>query len=105
MLGPGLLESVYESAMCIELQSRGIQFERQVKLDIEYRGVRIGEGRIDFLIDSKLVVELKAIQALLPIHGSQLLTYLRAGGFQLGLLINFNVNLLKNGIRRVINSH
>lgn len=105
LLGPGLLESVYESALCIELQARGIEFERQVKLEIEYKGVRIGEGRIDFVMERILVVELKAIEALLPIHGSQLLTYLRAGNLQLGLLINFNVGVLKKGIRRVINSH
>src|SRR5262245_58695904 len=85
LLGPGLLESVYESALCIELQARGIEFERQLKLEIEYKGVRIGEGRIDFLIEKILVVELKAIEAILPIHATQLLTYLRAGHFQLGL--------------------
>lgn len=105
LLGPGLLESVYENALCIELQARGIEFERQVKIGIEYKGVLIGDGRIDFVIERTLVVEIKAIEALLPIHGAQLLTYLRAGSFRLGLLINFNAGLLTKGIRRVINSN
>ena len=101
-LGPGYLESVYEEALVIELRLRNIPFERQRAFTLDYKSHPIGQGRMDLLIDSKLVVELKAVQTLAPINQAQTLSYLKANGLQLGLLINFNVTLLKNGVRRVI---
>ena len=102
-LGPGLLESAYEHCLAHELASRGIPFERQLALPVEYKGNSIDCGfRLDFLVDRAVVLEIKAMDALLPIHEAQLLTYLKLGGYHLGLLINFNVDLLKNGIRRRI---
>lgn len=100
-LGPGLLESSYELCLCRELSLRGIPFERQKAIPIEYKGVKLDCGyRADMLIDGRVLVELKAIESLLPIHEAQLLSYLRLGGWPVGLIINFNVQLLKNGIRR-----
>ena len=102
-LGPGLLESSYRECLCRELLLRGIPFEREKPLPLEYKGIHLGCGyRIDLLVDESVVVEIKAIEALAPIHEAQLLTYLRIGGWRLGLLINFNVAVLKNGIRRRI---
>jgi GxxExxY protein len=101
-LGPGFLESVYEEAACIELAKNKIPYERQVKIVVEYDGKAIGEGRIDLLIDKKLIVELKAVDALAPIHQAQLMSYLRMRKLELGLLVNFNVPILKNGIKRVV---
>ena len=104
VLGPGYLESVYEEALCLELQSRGIPFARQPIVTVSYKGIVVGEGRIDILVADSLVIELKAVEMLLPIHGVQLLSYLKATGYQLGLLINFNSQYLKNGIRRIVSS-
>ena len=101
-LGPGFLESVYEDALCIELKHRNIPFERQVKINVQYRGQPVGEGRLDLLISKKLPVELKTVEKLAPIHQAQLLSYLKMTQLQLGLLINFNVPILKKGIKRVI---
>jgi GxxExxY protein len=103
-LGPGLLESAYERCLCVELRRRGLTFHRQVKLPIEYEGLTIHSGyRIDFVIDDCVVLELKAIERLQPIHEAQLLTYLRLSKKRVGLLINFNVRALKHGvIRRVV---
>ena len=102
-LGPGLLESSYRECLCRELLLRGIPFEREKPLPLEYKGIHLGCGyRVDLLVDQSVVVEIKAIEALAPIHEAQLLTYLRIGGWRLGLLINFNVAVLKNGIRRRI---
>ena len=101
-LGPGYLESLYEEALVHELRLQNIPYERQVTIFVEYKGLKIGEGRLDLLIDKKLPVELKAVEALAPIHQAQLLSYLKMTGLQLGLLINFNVPLLKQGIKRVI---
>ncbi|HEX5059691.1 MAG TPA: GxxExxY protein [Kofleriaceae bacterium] len=101
-LGPGFLEQVYESAMMVELQLRGIPVRRQVPLQLEYKGHRLPSMQVDLLVDDILIVELKAGESLAPIHMAQVLSYLRAGAFQLGLLINFNVPLLRQGIRRVI---
>lgn len=101
-LGPGYLESVYEEALIIELGLRDIPFERQKTFALDYKGHSVGQGRMDLLIDNKLVVELKAVQALTPIHHAQVLSYLKANKLQLGLLLNFNVPLLKKGIQRVI---
>ena len=102
-LGPGLLESSYRECLCRELLLRGIPFEREKPLPLEYKGIHLGCGyRLDLLVDNSVVVEIKAIEALAPIHEAQLLTYLRIGGWRVGLLINFNVAVLKNGIRRRI---
>lgn len=103
-LGPGYLESVYERALCVELRQRGVAFRSQVPFQIEYGGEAVGEGRLDLLVGERLVVELKAVEALAPIHQAQVISYLKATGNQLALLINFNVPLLKLGIRRVIRS-
>jgi GxxExxY protein len=101
-LGPGYLDAVYEEALCIELEARGIRFGRQVPVSLEYRGRPVGEMRLDIVIEHKLIVELKAVDALAPIHSAQLISYLRATGRKLGILINFNVTALKNGIKRVV---
>ena len=100
-LGPGLLESSYELCLCRELSLRGIPFERQKAIPIEYKGVKLDCGyRADLLVAGRVLVELKAIESLLPIHEAQLLSYLRIGGWPVGLIVNFNVQLLKYGIRR-----
>jgi GxxExxY protein len=102
-LGPGLLESAYEECLCCELASRQIPFECQKPLPIEYKGLKLDCGyRLDLLIGAKVVVEVKAVEALLPIHEAQLLTYMKIGGWKVGLLINFNVPMLKQGIRRLV---
>ncbi len=102
-LGPGLLESSYRECLCRELLLRSIPFEREKPLPLAYKGIHLGCGyRIDVLVANSVVVEIKAIETLAPIHEAQLLTYLRIGGWRLGLLINFNVAVLKNGIRRRI---
>jgi GxxExxY protein len=103
-LGPGLLESTYEACLVFELSSRGLRVERQKALPVVYRDVQIDCGyRIDLLVEHAVVVELKAVAAVEPIHEAQLLTYLKLSGFRVGLLINFNVKQLKNGIRRLVN--
>ncbi len=103
-LGPGLLESVYQVCMQRELSLRNIPFESEKPLAISYKGVSVEGGlRLDFLIDGKVVVELKAVNDLLPIHQAQLLTYLKLTGCKVGLLINFNVRVLKDGIKRAVN--
>jgi len=103
-LGPGLLESVYEECMSVEMMLNGIPFERQKYLPIAYRGVQVAATyRMDFLVDGKVVVDLKAIERLLPVHDAQLLTYLRLTGCRVGLLINFNVAILIDGIKRLVN--
>jgi GxxExxY protein len=103
-IGPGLLESAYEECLCHELALRDIQFERQVALPVEYKGVRLNCGyRLDILVDGLIVVELKAVDKLEPIHEAQLLTYLRLYQRWLGLLINFNVPTLHHGIKRIVN--
>jgi len=102
-LGPGLLESAYEECLCRELTLRGMSFERQKALPNEYKGVKLDCGyRLDLLVAVVVVVEIKAVEVVQPIHEAQLLTYLRLGGWKLGLLINFNVPVLKDGIRRRI---
>jgi len=101
-LGPGFLESVYEESLCMELYDRGIPFVRQRDVIIRYKGRDVGSGRTDLIVDDVLIVELKAVDALAPIHKAQLLSYLRTTGHPLGLLINFNVTTLKDGVQRVI---
>jgi GxxExxY protein len=100
-LGPGLLESTYEECLCHEFQWRRIRFQRQVELPVIYKGLKLDCGyRIDLVVDETVVVELKAVEQLLPVHEAQLLTYLRLARKPVGLLANFNVPLLKDGIRR-----
>jgi len=102
-LGPGLLESAYLKCLASELTLRGIPFEREKPLPLEYKGVHLECGyRLDLLVAGSVVVEVKAVDALAPVHDAQLLTYLRLGGWRVGLLINFNVAVLKNGIHRKI---
>jgi len=103
-LGPGHLESVYENALAIEMELRKIPFERQRPFDLLYRDQPVGEGRMDFLAGGLLVIELKAVDTLAPIHKVQVLSYLKATGLQLGLLINFNVPVLREGIQRIVNT-
>ena len=103
-LGPGLLESTYEECLCFELGLRKFPYERQKELPIEYKGVKLACGyRLDILIPDKLIIELKACEALQPIHEAQLLTYLKLTGIKVGLLINFNVPVLRDGIKRLAN--
>ena len=102
--GAGLLESAYELALEHELRLRGFSVERQKAVALRYKTFELGDGfRLDLLVDDSLVVEIKAVDTLLPIHEAQLLTYLRLSGKHLGLLINFNVPILTNGIRRIAN--
>ena len=102
-LGPGLLESAYQECLCRELTVRGLPFERQRPLPLEYKGIRLECGyRLDLLVAGTVVVEVKSVEALALVHEAQLLTYLRLGGWKVGLLINFNVPLLKQGIRRKV---
>jgi GxxExxY protein len=103
-LGPGLLESAYEECLCRELELRGIHYERQKELPIEYKGVKLDCGyRLDIVVEESLILELKACEQLEPIHEAQLLTYLKMTGIEVGLLINFNIPILKDGIRRLVN--
>ena len=103
-LGPGLLESAYEACLAYELIQRGFKVERQKELPVKYRNVTLDCGyRMDLLVEDKVVVEVKAIEPLHPVHKAQLLSYLRLWGHKVGLLINFNVTVLKTGIRRVVN--
>jgi GxxExxY protein len=104
MLGPGLLESAYEECLCCEMALRGIRFERQVALPLYYKGADLDCGyRLDLLVEDQVIVELKSIEALEPIHDAQLLTYLKLRNAWLGLIINFNVIMLKDGVRRLVN--
>jgi len=104
VLGPGLLESVYEECLCRELAVQGVPFQKQVALPIDYKGTRLSsECRMDLLVNDSVVAEVKAVEKLLPIHEAQLMTYLRLSGKRIGLLLNFNVPVLKDGIvRRVL---
>jgi len=102
-LGPGLLESVYEECLCHELDVRHIPYRRQQALPVEYKGVKIDCGyRIDLLVSDLIILELKSVDSLQPIHEAQLLTYIKLIGLRVGLLINFNVRVLKEGIKRLI---
>lgn len=105
VLGPGCFESVYEEAMCVELRRRGISFARQVHFAVDYKGEPVGEGRVDLVVAESLVVELKAVDAFASIHTAQVISYLKATRRRLALLINFNVPVLKEGIKRVVLSH
>ena len=103
-LGPGLLETAYEGCLEYELSLRGLSVKTQVPVPVRYKGASIDVGyRIDLLVGEKVVVELKAVEKLLPIHAAQLLTYLRLGSYKLGLILNFNTVHLRDGIKRVVN--
>jgi GxxExxY protein len=101
-LGPGFFESVYEEALAVELKRRSIPFERQVAFHVTYMDHPVGDGRVDLLVGGQLIVELKVVETLAPIHVAQVVSYLRAFNRRLGLLITFNVKLLRTGIRRVV---
>ena len=100
-LGPGLLESIYESALCIELREAGLQFQRQVALPLWYKGELVGEHRPDLIIGEQVVVEVKSIERLAPVHTAQMLTYLRVAKLRMGLILNFNSEVLHSGIKKV----
>ena len=101
-LGPGLLESAYETCLCHELGLRQIQFQRQLELPVVYKGMPLDAGyRLDIVVEHQLILELKAVDRLMPVHEAQLLTYLKLAKLHVGLLLNFNVPALKNGIRRI----
>ena len=102
-LGPGLLESTYEKCLIFELQRIGLVVESQVELPVTYKGMKTDAGyRIDLLVEKSVIVELKAVESILPVHEAQILTYLKLSGNKLGLLLNFNVKLMKDGIRRFV---
>ena len=102
-LGPGLLESIYEEAMTVELRSAGLSFLRQVELPVVYKGERLsGSYRIDMLVENRVVLELKSATEAHPIHEAQILTYLKLGGWKVGLILNFNKRLMMDGIKRVV---
>jgi len=105
LLGPGLLESAYEECLAHELSFANISFERQVPLPVIYKSLKLDCGyRIDFLVEKTVVLELKAVEGIQPIHEAQLLTYLKLGGWPIGLLINFNVPVLRKGIKRMVHN-
>jgi GxxExxY protein len=102
-LGPGLLESAYQACLAYEMSERGIRFDREKPMPVVYKGVRVDCGyRLDFVVHGAFIVEVKAVVALEPIHQAQLLTYLALSGLEVGLLINFNARVLKEGIRRFV---
>ena len=102
-LGPGLLESAYEECLCYELEQGGLSFRRQAALPVVYKSVRLECGyRMDIVVEDQVIIELKTVERLLPIHEAQMLTYLKLSGIRTGLLLNFNVPALKDGIRRML---
>ncbi len=102
ILGPGYLESVYEEALATEMKARGIEFKRQFLVPIQYKSHEVGNAKLDFLVADQLVLELKAVDGIAPIHKAQVISYLRALKLPLGLLMNFNVEVMRSGIHRVI---
>jgi GxxExxY protein len=101
-LGPGLLEAIYEECLCLEIKRAQLNFGRQVALPVSYKGVRLNCGyRLDLVVEGQIVVEVKAVEKLMPVHEAQLLTYMRLGTIPVGLLLNFNSATLKDGIRRL----
>jgi|SRR5579883_1682659 len=103
-LGPGLLESAYEQCLCFELSQLGLQFARQVDLPVSYKGVKLDCGyRLDLVVEGEVIVELKAVEELAPVHSAQLLTYLKLSGKKVGLLMNFNEPVLRRGLKRLVN--
>jgi len=105
VIGPGLLESAYEECLCFELSKAGLIFERQKPLPVVYKSVRLDCGyRLDLVVENCVVVELKAVENLMAVHEAQVLTYLKLSGLHVGLLINFNVPVLKQGVKRIVNN-
>jgi len=103
-LGPGLLESAYQECLFYELKQFGFKVEKEKPLPIVYKEIKLDHGyRLDLLVENKVVIEVKTVDAIMDVHEAQILTYIKLGGFKLGLLLNFNVSLLKNGIRRFVN--
>ncbi len=101
--GPGLLESAYEECLAYELKVAGLKYSRQLELPVKYKGILLDCGyRIDLLVEDSLIIELKAVERLLPIHEAQLLTYMKLSGIHKGLLMNFNVSVLKDGVKRFV---
>lgn len=106
LLGPGLLESVYEKALMYELTQKGFKVERQVPIKVMYKGIELGEVyRIDLLVDGKVIIEIKSVGELSPVHFKQLMTYVKLQNLRYGYLINFDVTMLKDGIHRVLNGY
>jgi GxxExxY protein len=106
VLGPGLLESAYEECLCHELVLQGMRYERQRNVPLEYKGMKLDCGyRLDLVVEEKVILEIKSIESLLPVHDAQLLTYLKLTGLTVGLLVNFHVPVLKSGIRRLVNNY
>jgi GxxExxY protein len=104
-MGPGLFESVYETAICFELEKLGIKYRRQADIAVNYENVKMDLGfRCDFIIEEKVIIEIKSIETISPLHQKQLLSYLKLTNIKLGLLVNFNITLIKNGIRRIVNN-
>ena len=104
-VGPGLLESAYESALTYDLVQAGFNVQQQVPMPFRYKEILLDVGyRIDLLVENKIIIEIKSVETLAPVHSSQLMTYLRLSNIKLGLLINFNIKLLKDGIHRVVNN-
>jgi GxxExxY protein len=105
-LGPGLMESAYEECLCYELSRMGVEFKRQVHLPVRYKDILLDCAyRMDLVVEGKVIVEIKSVETLLPIHAAQLLTYLKCSGVHVGLLINFNETVLKHGLKRVVNQY
>jgi len=106
ILGPGLLESVYQKALVQELKLKGFKVHSEIDVEINYKGVNVGSDlRLDIIVNDTIIIELKSVENILPVHKKQLLTYLRLTNLQIGLLINFNTNLLKDGITRIVNNY
>ena len=105
-LGPGLLEAVYEECLCYELSQMGLKFQRQVHLPINYKGIKFESAyKMDLVVEDAVIIEIKAIEEMLPVHAAQLLTYLKSANKRVGLLINFNVPILRNGLKRIVNHY
>lgn len=103
-LGPGLMESVYEECLCYELSQLGLSFQRQVHLPVTYKGIKLDCGyKMDVVVEDAVVLELKTVEHLLPVHSAQLLTYLKLSGKKVGLLLNFNETILRRGLKRLVN--
>lgn len=102
VIGTGLLESIYQNALCIELAERQILFEKEKPIVVQYKNQLVGDFRVDILVDKRIVLELKSVEKVLPVHMSQIMTYLKITGCRLGLLMNFNVKMMKQGITRIV---
>lgn len=105
-LGPGLPESAYEECLCFELSEAGLEFKRQVALPVVYKGVKLDCGyRMDVVVEESVIIEIKAVERIVPVHEAQLLSYLKLTGIKVGLLLNFHVPVLKSGIKRIVNNY